>query len=184
MKKLILICLVVLAALPLLAQEDAEEAEPFTRADNECYAGGTMEGRCNQDVDGDGIVSQAEVDWAWNCGWYMARYNDGDLSRGEVPSWCASLLPPLPARSANSPRAICAYFAPSNYCLLGNYLTEDFDYDGDIDYEYYVITDAAVGNGGNCPGSTVFVSDVSANADMDTWLPTFGFSLTDDICRI
>jgi hypothetical protein len=184
MKKLFLICLVILLTLPLLAQEDDEEAEPSTREDNECYAGGTMEGRCNQDVDGDGIVSQAEVDWAWNCGWYMARYNDGVLSRAEVPSWCAILLPPLSERDTVQSNANCLIAGLNTYCLTGNSLAEDQSSDGTVDNLLYLISDTVVGNGGNCPAGTFYFVDISMIpiAALVNWLYGQGFSSTDDVC--
>jgi hypothetical protein len=54
-----------------------------TPDDNECYAGGTMAGKC-------------ESEWDWKGGWYMARFNAGDLSREQVPADWQMLLPPLP----------------------------------------------------------------------------------------
>jgi hypothetical protein len=186
MKKLLLICLVIFMALPLLAQEDAEEAEPFTRADNECYAGGTMEGRCNQDVDGDGIVSQAETDWAWNCGWYMARYNDGELSRGEVPAWCAILLPPLSEHDTVHSAANCLTVIGDRYCLAGTNLSHDAGSDGTVDNLYYLIADTVAGYGGNCPAGTGFAGQVGgilgALVPLRDWLFNQGFGALDDMC--
>ncbi len=54
-----------------------------TPADNECYDGGAMAGKCDSD-------------WAWIGGWYMARFNRGILAAWQLPSEYASLLPPPP----------------------------------------------------------------------------------------
>ncbi|MEO1288622.1 MAG: hypothetical protein AAFV93_12705, partial [Chloroflexota bacterium] len=60
---------------------------------NACFAGGVLEGRCNDDLDGDGIITDVETNWAWNCGWYLIRYNDGMFSRDDVPLTCQIMLP-------------------------------------------------------------------------------------------
>jgi hypothetical protein len=160
MKKLLLILVLLSFALPVAAQEQAaEEPEPYTRADNECYEGGTMEGQCNRDIDGDGVVSQSEIDWAWNCGWYMSRFNDGVFTRGEVPSWCAILLPPLNERELNTanitgPGANCITTVVLNvsgtWCFEGIVLTADLSSDGTINQIYYVMP-----FGDPCPSFTV-----------------------------
>jgi hypothetical protein len=62
--------------------DDSGLPECATRADNECYPGGTMHDRCGNS------------EWAWECGWYIARFNDGRLSREAVPLRCEILLPP------------------------------------------------------------------------------------------
>ncbi len=40
---LLCLCFVLVA----FAQDAEETPEPFTRADNECFSGGTMEGKCD-----------------------------------------------------------------------------------------------------------------------------------------
>jgi hypothetical protein len=94
--KHILICILLLmvVSIPLYAQETPE--------DNECYDGGTMAGKC-------------DTDWAWTCGWYLARFNQGIFTREQVPLTCHILLPPpapsVPAASADIP-------LPSAGCIL------------------------------------------------------------------
>lgn len=61
--------------------------------DNACYTGGSMAGRCDNGFHADGSVTPAEIDWAWRCGWYVARYSDGTIPRSRVPSDCGSVLP-------------------------------------------------------------------------------------------
>lgn len=82
MKKTLFIMglLVALTVIPIngtFAQEGT--------TDNWCYPGGPWaDGRC-------------QTDWHWNCGWYMAHYESGDLSRAQVEKTdCRSLLPPAP----------------------------------------------------------------------------------------
>jgi hypothetical protein len=74
-KKLWLILIVVLLAVPLAVH--AQESVP----DNACYEGGSMEGNCT-------------TEWHWTCGWYLARYEVGIFSRGQVPQTCQVLLAP------------------------------------------------------------------------------------------
>ncbi|QPC82788.1 hypothetical protein G4Y79_24405 [Phototrophicus methaneseepsis] len=50
---------------------------------NACFEGGTMEGRC-----------QTEIDWI--AGWYLIRYNEGLIAREDFPSQYRWILPPLP----------------------------------------------------------------------------------------
>lgn len=64
-------------SMNLQAQDNSVPSE--TPADNECYAGGTMEGKC-------------DTEWEWQCGWYMARYNRSVFGSSGVPTWCDSLL--------------------------------------------------------------------------------------------
>lgn len=85
-KVLILVLIFVLGSLAISAQELPEDA-------NACNEGGSMEGKCNVDFNGDGEISEFEVTWAWTCGWYMARYDAGIFSRNQVPVFCESLLP-------------------------------------------------------------------------------------------
>lgn len=77
MKLRIMILVIILAILAtggsVLAEEDITE--------NACYAGGTMEGQCD-------LATEAETNWAWTCGWYIARVDSGKWGAEAVPSWC------------------------------------------------------------------------------------------------
>jgi hypothetical protein len=86
-KAFILLIILLLAALAVVAQEDLPDDA------NACNEGGSMEGKCNIDFNGDGEVSDYEVTWAWTCGWYMIRYDAGVFARNQVPVFCSSLLP-------------------------------------------------------------------------------------------
>jgi hypothetical protein len=55
----------------------AQEVPPME--ENECYDGGTLENQCN-------------TEWEWNAGWYLAQYNQGRLSRAEIPEIYRSIL--------------------------------------------------------------------------------------------
>lgn len=72
LRALLLMC-IMLFVLPALAADDA--------ADNACYDGGSMAGKCN-------LSTEAETEWAWTCGWYIARAQSGALPASGVPSWC------------------------------------------------------------------------------------------------
>jgi hypothetical protein len=101
MKSFLLLAFILLfASLAVLSQEDVSN-DPNDNPDaNACFEGGAMEGKCNQDIDGDGVVEDFEVLWAWQCGWYMVRYDYEIYSRDEIPGACDTLLPALPERTA------------------------------------------------------------------------------------
>jgi hypothetical protein len=164
MKRLLLIGAVMMLALGAvftvaLADEEGatcttnpgESALPecFTHADNECYAAGTMDGKCTND-------------WEWKAGWYIARFNEGSMTREEVPAEFQFLLPPpapppvevvnAPGGTAPSVITICRdYFGNANdsLCLKSDQTGElDFDKDGTINYMVIMIDDAQT-----CPAS-------------------------------
>src|SRR5690349_3307533 len=58
----------------------------FTPDDNECYKGGVLYREENQD----GCSSM----WYWKAGWFLARFNDGKISRSNFPVEFKSVLPP------------------------------------------------------------------------------------------
>jgi hypothetical protein len=64
---------------PLDDQGNPNDPNSNDRA-NACYSGGAMAGKCTSE-------------WEWICGWYMIRYDNGLLSREEVPFSCFTLLP-------------------------------------------------------------------------------------------
>ena len=74
---------VLLAALLALTMvSTAQEQTPAeTPQENACYAGGSLEGKCDWPTD-------AEDEWAWSCGWYIARVENGVISQAGVPDWC------------------------------------------------------------------------------------------------
>lgn len=96
----IIIALLSAGMLTALAQDD--QGNPNDPAINDranaCFEGGSLEGRCYQDFNADGIIDDGEIWWAWNCGWYLIRYEHGML---ELPDWCEDILhvpapPPTP----------------------------------------------------------------------------------------
>lgn len=81
MKKIILLVLIIILALPL-GMSSAQE--PGTKEDNACNEGGSMAGKC-------------ETAWHWVCGWYLARWeaNGGwNTPNNRLNDACLSLLPP------------------------------------------------------------------------------------------
>jgi hypothetical protein len=67
--------------------------DPLVNEDaNACYAGGSLEGKCALDGDGNGVVDDYEADWAWNCGWHVIRLDAGMIGENDVPAWCAGLV--------------------------------------------------------------------------------------------
>lgn len=89
--KSIILAFIFLSALvvsgsALVANDNADSAnKPNNPAINEkanaCYTGGTLEGKCNNDL-------------LWAAGWYLIRYEQGMISRADFP---ASLISALPA---------------------------------------------------------------------------------------
>ncbi len=94
LKKLLLLSIVLIfSSLVLHAQDDVSGFvnDPAVNENaNACYEGGSMEGKCNDDFDGDGVISDFEVTWAWECGWYLIRYEAGT---GFMPERCLTVLP-------------------------------------------------------------------------------------------
>jgi hypothetical protein len=87
----LVLVMLLLASFVSLAQEGTGGNDPRVDENaNACNAGGEMEGKCNIDFDGNGTVDQYEIDWAWECGWYIIRYDAGMIS--EVPERCQSLV--------------------------------------------------------------------------------------------
>ena len=93
LKKLLLLVLILLmVVLPNAAF--AEEPEVGSAADNACNEGGSMEGKC-------------DTDWAWRCGWHLARWEAAGGWSGTYPMIidCINILPP-PSPSTNPAQAI------------------------------------------------------------------------------
>lgn|GEM_PF-5768549 len=55
--------------------------EPGTPEDNECYEGGQMEGQCEN------------VQFSWDCGWYLSRYLRNIISFDSINEECGFTLP-------------------------------------------------------------------------------------------
>jgi hypothetical protein len=130
MKRLVLLLsalLLSMLTLPTLADDDTRTCttdpddgsrlpECGTRADNECYEGGTMAGKCDNE-------------WLWKAGWEIARFNDGRLSRDQVnEAWRFLLPPPIELVTSNGPSLAegCYY----------SYSWEDLYYYGPINTLY------------------------------------------------
>lgn len=185
----ILFIFVIVSLLSLIAvhaQDSDATPKPGSRADNECYAGGTMEGKCGGNgFHADGSSTPAEVEWAWKCGYYMARFNDGKISRSDVPSECGILLPP-PSNPAIVTECVL-YAGSTTECLTGNVLKEDIGSNGVFENTYYVIMSAIAGNGGACPAGTTYIGDVgnfTFQAAFYDMMIRHGYKNTDDFCKV
>ena len=97
MKRFLLLLLVCLFSVFVASAQTDEAGNPNDPLVNEnanaCFEGGTMAGKCNIDFDGNGTVDDFEVAWAWECGWYLIRYDAGMMSAAGFPLRCQSLLP-------------------------------------------------------------------------------------------
>lgn len=67
-----------------------------------------MEGKCDGDANDDGVFTEEELEWAWDCGWYLARWERG---QGEVPTRCESLVSSAPV----FPSAGCIEAYPGDF---------------------------------------------------------------------
>ena len=74
---LALLCLLLGLTLVSAAQDGASGLPE----DNACNRGGSLEGKCDWPTD-------AEDEWAWDCGWYIARVDTGEFTTDDVPDWC------------------------------------------------------------------------------------------------
>jgi hypothetical protein len=107
---------------------DGSLPECGTRADNECYDGGTMADKCDND-------------WLWKAGWEIARFNNGTMTREQVnPEWAFLLPPPVePVEGAPGVLTIChpisAPNPPGTICLRADQ-TGYLDYASNGQYEY------------------------------------------------
>ncbi|MCB9450509.1 MAG: hypothetical protein H6672_03670 [Anaerolineaceae bacterium] len=84
--------------------------ECYTSADNECYAGGVFEAKCDSP-------------WMWNAGWYLARFNQGLISRADFPDFYRGVLPPEPAEENTSVISlieVCKLGFGNEYCAYSN----------------------------------------------------------------
>lgn len=116
--------------------------------DNWCDAGGPWsDGRCTSE-------------WYWTCGWYMVRFESGEIGRFEVNSACNSLLPPLPIEQisqlpAEQRAAICKLFpdiANSTACAgLDQTGTIDVHSDGAVDTWVLFVTNLPCSQPSNMP---------------------------------
>lgn len=97
-----LIALTVAMVFPASADEascttDSDDGsglpECGTSADNACYEGGVMEGKC-------------VGDWEWKAGWHLARFLSGMMTREQVPQDFQIVLPP-PAEPGSEPLRLC-----------------------------------------------------------------------------
>ena len=60
------------AALPSVAQDDADEHNP-------CLNGTWY---CPDPED------PAREEWNWTCGWYWAHFSNAEYGQAQIPSWC------------------------------------------------------------------------------------------------
>jgi hypothetical protein len=90
----VLLFIVLVSAFSVFAQDDEPlPNDPRVNENaNACAEGGQMEGKCNYDFDGNGVVDDYEVAWAWECGWHMIRLDSGMISRSSLPDDCESII--------------------------------------------------------------------------------------------
>lgn len=98
-----LFCGLLILAGSSLAQDPPE---PNTPADNACYTGGDMEGKC-------------DTDWEWRCGWHLARWQADGGWFGAYPMLdeCVSLLPPRPVVDRQQQQPAAPMVFPSAGCI-------------------------------------------------------------------
>lgn len=83
MKRIVRLLVLVMALLALtLASAAQDENTGESPDDNACYAGGSLDGKCDWPTD-------AEDEWAWTCGWYIARIERGVIPEHDIPKGCS-----------------------------------------------------------------------------------------------
>jgi hypothetical protein len=81
--KLSIKLLFIMLSLMLVIVSHAQLTE---QSENECFEGGMLEGQCSvTDADGDGVLEQADIDWMFECGYYLAAVDDGYFSNEDIP---------------------------------------------------------------------------------------------------
>jgi len=71
----------------LTLADPAQDGLTGSPEDNACNAGGSLEGKCDW-------PTEAEDQWAWTCGWYIARVDTGEFTVNDVPAWCNYFVAP------------------------------------------------------------------------------------------
>ena len=79
--------LVLMMGMSMVRADEKHTPKPGTAEDNECYPGGVLYREENQDG--------CPTLWYWKAGWFLARFNQGLISRQDFPKEFASVLPPL-----------------------------------------------------------------------------------------
>lgn len=123
MKRVLLLILVFALLIPIGI---TTAQEPGTKADNACYEGGSMAGKC-------------DTEWEWVCGYYLARWESAggwNTPNNLFNSACISLLPPPPV--AGTPVAevleLCRTGGGVTFCIYSNGVaTGDTGSNGSID---------------------------------------------------
>lgn len=78
-KVLFLLSLMVLTLTSVMLVQAEDPGE------NACYAGGLLAGKCDW-------PTEAEDEWAWNCGWYIAQAIGGRIPLSGIPSDCPGAI--------------------------------------------------------------------------------------------
>lgn len=85
MKLKTVVILVLTALLGVVSLAVAQTPADEDPAENICYDGGLWEGKCGD------WPTEAEIEWAWTCGWYFAQSTAGRIPLSAIPSYCPSL---------------------------------------------------------------------------------------------
>lgn len=124
-------------------------AECGSPTDNECYAGGVLEGKCDSP-------------WLWNAGWYLARFNQGLISREDFPDFYGGVLPPVVEVAeeivSSSLLSVCKTGFGAEFCAFSNKTgTRDESADGSVE-EVQLFLPAGTGT---CPVGYTEVNTLS-----------------------
>lgn len=196
-KHLILILILMVGSLVPMGMVAAQD--PTGAGDNACYEQGSM-WRENP-------LDRCNTVWAWVCGWYLARYEKGELD--EVPEACQILLDliPRPTTTITLPDGtteiieeeppadpncltLQTVFPGTEMCVSGNMVTFDGAAggmalpegpDGVVD-----TIEIIVAEGGPCPvGSNFYLVVSSYTAEIEDFVvPRTGASPNDWVCLV
>lgn len=130
----ILAIALVMVVFSAAAQADnGKPNDPAVNPDaNACYTGGSLAGKCDW-------PTEAEDEWAWNCGWYVIRAEAGILN--SIPETCGELEAQIDEFAGVTCEALDGFnvevgFFPMDRCV-GFYIAyDDWFQEGDLEYIY------------------------------------------------
>jgi hypothetical protein len=105
---LLMLCLLLITTAALASEPaTTEENNPDTNPDaNACYIGGSLFGKCSiTDVNRDSQIEGWEIDYMYDAGWYLIRFDKGLFARNVIPEKYRWLLPPEPVPEDGAPVA-------------------------------------------------------------------------------
>jgi hypothetical protein len=147
---LVLFCVMMLSISVAAAQTDnGQPNDPAVNPDaNACYTGGSLAGKCDW-------PTEAEDEWAWDCGWYIIRAEAGIFD--SIPETCGELEEQIDEFAGLECETITGFnleygMFPMDRCV-GFYVAYDDWFLNEIFDYLYVFTDVQV-----CPDRAGYIA--------------------------